>query len=1294
MKTKFLLIVLLFCNALFVTAQTNLLAGWDGNGDTNQSTSYPDQYGWAVSSGEFNYANSGSGVRYMDITSGHTLNGSTYTGRLMMIRWDGSGATTSGSVFSFPVELEQNKRYNFSWIYEWWNNGASPVLTVGISTDRLAENNIVTQDFACGTRQQLLEGEMEFAATETGSFYLTIKGGSGTLCALGELSLTEIPPALRSSVSSIEFNHFLNETEIYVYPNGSSDPISITAPADVNVSPAELPAEGGTLMVSAINNTDFSGNIVIVQGSEQLTIPVTGTFAENQQPIEINEVTEEGAWCWFADPRALHYENESGTINNTYIGYIDVHGAIKATQIDHINNVTNEVLVRSYFQPDDHNNPTFLVLPDERIMIFYSRHTDEACFYYRISQKPGDITTLGKEVRLVTSHNTTYPSPFILSDDPDHIYLCWRGINWHPTIGRLTKPDENDDCSFDWGPKQIVQSTAARPYAKYVSNGKDKIYMTYTTGHPDNEATNYVYFNYIDVNDMTLRDIKGKQLSSIANEVHNIAATSTYYNNNPDAVVDNSSYRNWVWEVSMDENGNPVIAMVRINGSKTSHDYYYAKWTGSEWRKTFLENGGGHFHQTAGLELCYSGGMAIDDTDPNVIYCSVPVAGSNGDVYELKKYSIAQDGTLASTVQLTGASEKNNVRPYSIPNGGDKLVWMYGDYYDWIVSATHPEGFATGVRANFELPESAVDLNNGLVKYEAFDTTDGFTGEANVYDSMLFISGNQNATIAVPEENSFTISISLFVDNNSYYGELLKFGNFIYGLSENDNTFPYVKTGDVIFNSSNLLGNSDVWKTEGRGTGGNWPSPTKYRFFNMAMSYENGVLKTYINGLLDQYIEVGDLTLSDITIGGFKGAAEELRVYSRVLSQDEIKSISAVTAESTAGKTTATEFGLLSLPKDVHSDIVLPDLGTSLTWSSSNTGIISNTGLVTLPATETTVTLTATLNEDGIDPRVFNVTVYPRDIDNNKLLYYSFEAKDVYTDDGITYVTDKSGNGNDAAVYGNASVNGVLDLSSNTNTGFSANGYAIAPGGLLSDLRSYSFVMKVNPVRLTNQPRIYDFGTAASNSVFGRLNTFSAGLKYNGATTILINSSTPLAPGEETFLAFTFDAKSKTTKIYLNGEETASATSIMHEPYEIALLGSDNRNYIGRTQWWDSGVANDNADFCGTIDDFYLFDIALTSEELHALGKISSVLTVSQKKLVSIYPNPVSKGQNITISYAPEKYKNGLTVQVINLDGKVLQSIQAENFPFELKNEFTSGLYFVKIINNINQILHGRFIVQ
>lgn len=167
-------------------------------------------------------------------------------------------------------------------------------------------------------------------------------------------------------------------------------------------------------------------HLLSVQGHE-VDIVNAGSD-KNVASSQVYEVTSEGAWCWFADPRALHYENEKGTINKTYVGYIDIHGNIKAMQYDFKKKRQDEVLIRSYFQPDDHNNPTFLVLPDERIMIFYSRHTDEPCFYYRISRLPGDITTLGEEKVIKTKDNTTYPSPFILSDDPEHIYLCWRGI--------------------------------------------------------------------------------------------------------------------------------------------------------------------------------------------------------------------------------------------------------------------------------------------------------------------------------------------------------------------------------------------------------------------------------------------------------------------------------------------------------------------------------------------------------------------------------------------------------------------------------------------------------------------------------------------------------------------------------------------------------------------------------------------------------------------------------------------------------------------------------------------------
>jgi len=607
-----------------------------------------------------------------------------------------------------------------------------------------------------------------------------------------------------------------------------------------------------------------------------------------------NVVTEEGAWCWFADPRALHYENAAKTINSTYIGYIDVHGNIKATQHNFLTGATNEVLIRSWFQPDDHDNPVFLVLPDERIMIFYSRHTDEACFYYRVSQKPGDITSLGEEMKIITENNVTYPSPFILSSDPNHIYLCWRGINWHPTIGRLSLPDQNDHVSFDWGPKQVVQSTGARPYAKYQSNGKDKIYMTYTTAHPENQNPNNVYFNYINIkdtnpNNISLTDVKGNLLSVINSSIHNVAATSAYASSYPYAVVDNAAYRDWIWQVSKDATGNPVIAMVRINNDKDSHDYYYAKWTGSEWRKIFLVNGGAHFHQTANIEYCYSGGIAIDDANPNVIYCSVPIGGTSGRVYEIVKYIVDTTDFSVRSEAITRNSVKNNIRPYIIQNSGDsplRLVWMHGDYFHWIVSASFA-GYPTAIYTNYNLYKTTGPLPKPVVR-KTF--TSKVTGTAVTKSRALFTTTHSYTNIAAKITGDFTVSLLLSIDTAAYGGTILQIGDIKYGL-DGQTLKPYIKRGDIIYSSTNVLGTSGRWKNHPPATDGKWLAPEKFGSFNLSLTYTNGVLTTYINGLIDQCIETSNLPLTILKLGGFKGQVKDCRIYNKALSQTAIRAI-------------------------------------------------------------------------------------------------------------------------------------------------------------------------------------------------------------------------------------------------------------------------------------------------------------------------------------------------------------------------------------------------------------------
>lgn len=546
-------------------------------------------------------------------------------------------------------------------------------------------------------------------------------------------------------------------------------------------------------------------------------------------------VSDEGAWCWFADPRAVHNRTPDGRTDMTYIGYIDTHGNIKATQYDFNHHRPTEVLVRTCFQPDDHDSPTFLVIPDGRVMVFYSRHTDEPCFYYRISAIPGDITTLGEEHVIPTDHNTTYPSPMILYDDPDHFYLCWRGINWHPTIARLSLPDGNGAVEIVDGPYQIVQSTGARPYAKYTSDGHNKIHIAYTTGHPDNENPNYLYYNYIDIRDLSLRDINGRKLADIGKEVFNVDKTPEFLSSNTAMMIDASPYRDWVWQIATDKDGHPVVAMTCISPDKKSHNYYLARWDGKEWKKQFIAHAGGHFHQSPDIEHCYTAGMAINTDNTSEIYCSVPVEGANGRKYEIVRFNLDGNGEVKSTSAITANSVANNVRPYFIPSTADsplKLAWMNGDYYDWIVSKDRPKGFPTSIVCDFN----------------------GFTPEMFGRRLSSPVQSVQPPYSFSPDED-FSISTVLDLTAEHPNGELLSLGKLKY-CYDPATLFPEIKYGKKTYRSVNRLANSYEWTNQRRATDGKWYTPAPLKDIDLTLEYSDGLLSTYINGCLDQSVRL------------------------------------------------------------------------------------------------------------------------------------------------------------------------------------------------------------------------------------------------------------------------------------------------------------------------------------------------------------------------------------------------------------------------------------------------------
>ena len=292
----------------------------------------------------------------------------------------------------------------------------------------------------------------------------------------------------------------------------------------------------------------------------------------------------------------------------------------------------------------------------------------------------------------------------------------------------------------------------------------------------------------------------------------------------------------------------------------------------------------------------------------------------------------------------------------------------------------------------------------------------------------------------------------------------------------------------------------------------------------------------------------------------------------------------------------------VTMPAVVWSDVLLPattPAGNVITWISSNKQILSGTGIVTLSDADRDVTLTAVV---GSSTQQFPVTVKARDIQANLLAHYAFEDADVYRDNTQTFLKDHSTHGRDAELKNTATVkDGQLDLTANTATGFTTNGYVLMPSDLLDSLRSYTVMFVATPTHLDKQPRFYDFGSSSGNSVFLRGNTLAAGLKYNNGTTALVNASRQMETGRQQQVAVTFEASTRTTRVYLDGECVAENTNITYEPYHLTTIANDTRNYIGRTQWWSTSAKNDNQDYCGLMDDFRVYGLALTPEELEVV---------------------------------------------------------------------------------------------
>ncbi|MCP4726728.1 MAG: DUF4861 domain-containing protein [bacterium] len=382
---------------------------------------------------------------------------------------------------------------------------------------------------------------------------------------------------------------------------------------------------------------------------------------------EYKNVTPDGAWCWFADPRAVYYEGK------TYIGWVNQEGSIIIGVYDPETDDIQSHILSKELESDDHDNPAILFQPDGRIMVFYSEHGGRDMFL-RVSKNSEDITSWGPERSLKlnqTNWGYTYPNPVMLSQEENRTYLFWRGDEWKPCFSTSTDLGEN------WSKAEIlITSEGARPYMKIASNGKDKIHFAFTDGHPRNEPVNSIYYAMYQNGAFYKADgSKIKDLNSLPMD-----------RQESDLVFDGrvDSVRSWIWDVAFDEEDHPVIVYTRLP-EETDHRYHYARWNGEKWIDNEISPAGKWFPETPENkrepEPHYSGGIILDHSNPSIVFLSRQING----VFEIEKWTTNDSGNSWESVLVTENSTGNNVRPVTIRNKPQNVnpdvLWMNNRKY-------------------------------------------------------------------------------------------------------------------------------------------------------------------------------------------------------------------------------------------------------------------------------------------------------------------------------------------------------------------------------------------------------------------------------------------------------------------------------------------------------------------------------------------------------------------------------------------------------------------------------------
>lgn len=397
---------------------------------------------------------------------------------------------------------------------------------------------------------------------------------------------------------------------------------------------------------------------------------------------------EEGGWCWFQDPRAIVSNGK------LFIGSVRGNGegeALVGVYDLELDKAMGSVVMNPQFGRNDHNSPVFHARPDGSVLAVYALHGKDRFHRSRISN-PENPLEWSEEVKHERpspneKDKVTYMNLYELKDE-GLLYNFYRSIEYNPTF--VTSEDGGETWSK---PQHFIRNEVEgrhRPYARYTSNGKDTIYVSFTDAHPRKFGNSIYFFEYRDgkfyrADGTVVKELQadGPIRPSETDRVYHGSMTSE----KPEGFEYSVLGAAWTSSIAVDSKGYPHIAY-SVHMSLQDHRYRIASWDGTQWVDREVAYGGSALYPR---ESSYTGLISLDPVDPEIVYISTDVDPSSGESiggnHEIYRASITQDDELKSISwhAVTENSPVRNIRPMVVRDGNKRIVlWNRGEFKNYV----------------------------------------------------------------------------------------------------------------------------------------------------------------------------------------------------------------------------------------------------------------------------------------------------------------------------------------------------------------------------------------------------------------------------------------------------------------------------------------------------------------------------------------------------------------------------------------------------------------------------------